>query len=242
MHWLQQSLNQKQYRNYRQLKYLFYALWLLGFNAAAETVRFFYSELPPYEYTTADGGADGIGIREISAVLIAAGFIPTYELYSIQRGLAALQTDIEFTAVVAPSLALRAEFELSTKPVYQIKLGVVRHKNTAKLTQLSSLQQHNYVSLAATSFGYLSDSEQLPAPFFTNQYKVDSLDDALRLIYHQRYPYFLSYFLSEQELKSPFLLFDELKTLPVYLAMAKRHPNAGVLMQRVNQTMLQNSN
>ncbi|WP_156886026.1 hypothetical protein [Rheinheimera baltica] len=173
----------------------------------------------------------------MTSVLNDAGFTAIFELYSIQRGLAALQGDIDFTTIVAPSAALQSEFVLSKLPVYLIKLGVLRLSTTEKLADLSSLQQHDYVSLRATEFAYLPDTFALPTEFFAKQYKVDSLDDALRLIAHERYAYFLSYYLSRQELKYPFLVFDELLTLPVYLAMSKAHPKMEEMMLRIDTAM-----
>ena len=216
------------------MKYLLLLFWMAVFTLQAEPVRFFYSELPPYEQTTADGGVDGIGIRAVTAILKEAGFTPTFELYSIQRGVAALHGDIDFTTVVSPSEALRAEFELSKYPVYTIKLGIVRLAYTTKLTTIADLQQHNYISLRATLFHYLPDIFALSDAFIANQYKVDTLDDAVRLIMHERYPYFLSYYLTEHELKFPFLVFDELLTLPVYLAMSKAHPDVKRMMSRID--------
>ena len=222
------------------MRYLLLSLFMPVLTLQAEPVRFFYSELPPYEQTTADGGAEGIGIRAVTAILNKAGFTPTFELYSIQRGVAALHGDIDFTSVVAPSEALKAEFELSKRAVYNIKLGAVRLADTAKLTNLADLQQHNYVSLRSTQFPYLSGAFALSAAFFTNQYKVDNVDDALRLILHQRYSYFLSYYLTEQELTSPFLVFDELLTLPVHLAMSKTHPDVKRMMLRIDTVLSEN--
>jgi hypothetical protein len=203
----------------------------------AEPARFFYSQLPPYEQTNADGQVDGIGIKVVTSVLNNAGFTPIFELYSIQRGLAALRDDIDFTSIVSVPGALQAEFVFSKLPVYSIKLGVLRLRTTTKLTDLSSLQQHDYVSLRATEFAYLPDAFALSPEFFAKRYKVDTLDDALRLITHGRYAYFLSYNLSSQELKSPFLVFDELLTLPVFLAMSTAHPQVERMMQRIDTAM-----
>lgn len=179
----------------------------------AETVRFFYSESPPYEQTNADGSVAGVGISIVSSILTAAGLSPIFELYSIQRGVAALHREVHFTTVV-------------------------RLKHTPKLPHLSTLQPQSLMSLTETSFSYLLEKSHFSGVDFSNHYKVSTLEDALRLILNERYPYFLSYYLSEHELQSPFLVFDELFTLPVYLAMSKTQPDVARLMHQVDQAML----
>ncbi|WP_333606662.1 hypothetical protein [Arsukibacterium sp.] len=204
----------------------------------AETVRFFYSESPPFEQTSADGSAAGLGIIVVSNILTAAGLSPIFELYSIQRGVAALHREVHFTTVVSPTAEFKADFAVSQRPVYSISLGVVRLKHTPKLTHLSTLQPQSLVSLTETSFSYLLEKSDFSGVDFSNHYKVSTLEDALRLIQNKRYPYFLSYYLSEHELQSPFLVFDELLTLPVYLAMSKKQPDVTRLMHQVDQAML----
>ena len=219
------------------VKYLLLLLCLPAQMAHAEPARFFYSELPPYEQTAADGRAEGFGIRIITQILKDADFTPVFELYSIQRGVAALKSDIDFTTIVSPTLEQQAEFTLSKLPVYVIEVGVVRLRNTPALTQLAALQQHHYVSLTATRFFYLHDAFTASPAFLANRYIVSTLDDALRLVMRGRYDYFLSYFLSKQELKNPFLVFDPMMKLPVYLAMANAHPQAEQMMHRIDAVM-----
>jgi ABC-type amino acid transport substrate-binding protein len=221
----------------KMLKYSILIFAMLIPEAQAEPARFFYSELPPYEQTAANGGAEGLGIDAVKAILTEAGFIPSFELFSVQRGLAALQKNIDLTTIVSPTLAQQSEFLFSKLPVYYIKLGVVRLKSTSKLADLVTLQQHHYVSLNDTFFPYLHEYLPSSSAFFANQYNVATLDDALRLISHGRYDYFLSYYLTEQELQSPFLVFDPLSTLPVYLAMSKTHPDAEKMLQRVDAAL-----
>jgi len=204
--------------------------------AQAEPVSYFYSDLPPYEFSTAEGQADGIGIDHVRRVLTAAGFQPQFQLFSLQRGLNALQNGIDFSTLVAPTPAQRQQFHISQWPVYSVELGVVRLRTGKRLSALTQLQHYPYLALSDTRFLYLLQRPELAA-FAVKRYDIPSLNDAYRLLLSGRYDYLLCYHASHQVLNNPLLVFDTFETLPVHLVLSRRHPDALRLMQRVDAVL-----
>ena len=204
----------------------------------AEPVTYFYSDLPPYEFSNPRGQAEGLGIDQVRKVLTAAGFQPDFRFYSLQRGLNALDNHIDFTAVVAPSGEQTQQFHLSRLPVYAVELGVVRLRATKRMSSLSQLQHYPYLSLSETRFTFLQQRPELAA-FAVKRYDISNQHDAFRLLLSGRYDYFLSYHASEMALANPMLIFDPLEQLPVHLALSRQHAEAARLMQRVDAVLAQ---
>lgn len=202
----------------------------------AEPVTYFYSHLPPYESANADGVPAGIGIDKVRATLLAAGFQPEFKFYSVSRGLNALRSNIDFTAVVAPSETQKQQFRISQFPIYQVGIGVVRLSSTPAITSLLQLNGAHYLTLSETKFAYLEQRPQL-AQLAALRYDVATLQDAFRLLLKGKYNYFLSYELTDAELTNPVLTFDLLEQQPVHLVLSKQHPAALRLMQRVDAAL-----
>ncbi|MDZ7868580.1 MAG: transporter substrate-binding domain-containing protein [Rheinheimera sp.] len=202
----------------------------------AEPVTYFYSDLPPYEFSNPQGQAEGVGIDQVRKVLTAAGFAPDFRFYSLQRGLNALQQDIDFTAVVAPSGQQAQQFHLSRLPVYAVELGVVRLRTTKRMSYLSQLQHYPYLALSETRFAFLQQRPELAA-FAVKRYDISNQPDAFRLLLSGRYDYFLCYHASEMALANPLLVFDALEQLPVHLVLSRQHAEAARLMQRVDAVL-----
>ena len=205
--------------------------------AHAEPVTYFYSHLPPYEFADAEGFPKGMGIDKVRKALQAAGFQPEFVFFSVSRGLNALHTDIDFTAVVSPSETQKQQFRISKYPIYQVGVGVVRLSSTPMLTSLSQLNHVPYVTLSDTKFAYLQQRPEM-AQLAATRYEVATQQDAFRLILNGKYPYFLSYALTDIELTSHFLHFDALEQQPVHLVLSKQHPDAARLMQRVDTVLI----
>ena len=202
----------------------------------AEPVTYFYSHLPPYEFTNTEGVATGIGINKVREALQAAGFQPEFKFYSVSRGVNALQSSIDFTAVVSPSKVQQQQFRISQYPLYHVGVGVVRLSSTASLQSLRQLNERPYLTLSETKFAYLDQRPEM-SQFKKSRYEVETQQDAFRLILNGKYPYFLSYAMSETELTGSFLVFDVLEQHPVHLVLSKQHPNAERLIQRVNAAL-----
>jgi len=202
----------------------------------AEPVTYFYSHLPPYEFTDAEGVPKGVGIDKVRNALQAAGFAPDFKFFSVSRGLNALHTDIDFTAVVSPSESQKQQFWISKYPIYHVGVGVVRLSSTPMLTSLRQLNQLPYLTLSDTKFAYLQQRPEM-AQLAVNRYEVATQQDAFRLILNGKYRYFLSYALTDIELASRFLHFDALEQQPVHLVLSKHHPDAERLMQRVDAVL-----
>lgn len=217
---------------------LLVAVWLCSLSVQAEPVTYFYSNLPPFEYTNSDGAAEGLGISHVDKVLRQAGFQPTFEFYSLSRGLQALENHIDFSAVVAPTPAQRQTLKISTAPVYLAELGVVRLRSSKRLSSLEQLQHYPYLALSETRFAFLQERPELAA-FAVKRYDISSQQDAYRLLLSGRYDYYLCYHASDVALSNPMLEFDRFEQLPVYLMLSRQHPDADRLMQRVDQAMLQ---
>lgn len=211
---------------------------LLCLPAHAEQVSYFYSDLPPYEYTNPDGHAEGLGISQVTKVLQKAGFQPKFQFYSVSRGLNALQDDIDFSAVVAPTPEQRHELKISAAPLYMVELGVVRLSGSKRLSSLEQLQHYPYLALSDTRFTYLQLRPELAA-FAVKRYDIGNVPDAYRLLLSGRYDYFLCYHASEVALSNPMLTFDSFEQLPVYLVLSAQNPDAARLMQRVDSAMNQ---
>lgn len=214
------------------------AIWLCSLSVLAEPVTYFYSDLPPFEYTNSDGTAEGLGINRVGQLLRQAGFQPTFEFYSLSRGLQALENHIDFSAVVAPTPAQRQTLKISTAPVYLAELGVVRLRSSKRLSSLEQLQHYPYLALSETRFAFLQQRPELAA-FAVKRYDINSQQDAYRLLLSGRYDYYLCYHASEVALSNPMLVFDSFEQQPVYLVLSRQHPDADRLMQRVDQAMLQ---
>lgn len=217
---------------------LLVAAWLCSLSVQAEPVTYFYSNLPPFEYTNSDGAAEGLGISHVDKVLRQAGFQPTFEFYSLSRGLQALENHIDFSAVVAPTPAQRQTLKISAAPVYLAELGVVRLRSSKRLSSLEQLQHYPYLALSETRFAFLQERPELAA-FAVKRYDISSQQDAYRLLLSGRYDYYLCYHASDVVLSNPMLEFDRFEQLPVYLMLSRQHPDADRLMQRVDQAMLQ---
>ena len=211
---------------------------LLAGPGHAEPVTYFYSDLPPYEFSNPQRQADGLGIIQVRKVLTAAGFQPEFQFYSLQRGLNALENDIDFTAVVAPSGQQTQQFHLSRLPVSAVELGVVRLRATKRMTSLNQLQHYPYLALSETRFTFLLQRPELAA-FAVKRYDISNQPDAFRLLLSGRYDYFLCYHASEMALANPMLVFDPLEQLPVHLALSRQHPEAARLMLRVDAVLAQ---
>ena len=222
---------------YNRLRHIFFALAaLLCLRLQAEPVSYFYSELPPYEYSNSAGAAEGIGIEKVKKVLLSAGFQPAFQFYSVSRGLNALQHDIDFSAVVAPTAEQRQQLKVSAAPIYLAELGVVRLRSTQSLNTLAQLKQYPYVALSDTRFAYLQQRPAL-AGINANRYEISNQQDAYRLLISGRYNYYLCYHASSVALSNPMLIFDSLEQIPVYLVLSKKNPDVDRLMQRVDQAM-----
>lgn len=215
---------------------LFAVAWLVSLPALAEPVSYFYSDLPPYEYTNSDGAAEGLGISQVDKLLRQAGFQPQFQFYSLSRGLQALENHIDFSAVVAPTLTQRREFRISAAPVYLTELGVVRLRSSKRLSSLEQLQHYPYLALSETRFVFLQQRPELAA-LAVKRYDISNQHDAYRLLLSGRYDYYLCYHASEVALNNPLLTFDSFEQLPVYLVLSRQHPNADRLMQRVDAAM-----
>ncbi len=202
----------------------------------AEPVTYFYSHLPPFESANADGVPSGIGIDKVRETLQAAGFQPDFKFFSVSRGLNALHTKIDFTAVVSPSAMQKQQFRVSQFPIYQVGIGVVRLSSTPAITSLLQLHGVHYLALSETKFAYLEQRPEL-TQLATFRYEVATLQDAFRLILNGKYAYFLSYTLTETEMTNPSLNFDQLEQQPVHLMLSKQHPDATLLMQRVDAAL-----
>ena len=221
----------------KRLRHICFGLFtLLSLRLQAEPVSYFYSELPPYEYSNAAGGAAGIGIEKIRKILTDAGFQPEFRFYSVSRGLNALQHDIDFSAVVAPTTEQRQQLKISAAPVYLAEIGVVRLRNTKPLNTLAQLTQYPYVALSDTRFAYLQQRPAL-AGINANRYDIGNQQDAYRLLISGRYKYYLCYHASNLPLSNPMLVFDSLEQIPVYLVLSKQNPDVDRLMQRVDEVM-----
>jgi hypothetical protein len=202
----------------------------------AEPVTYFYSHLPPYEFTDAEGDPKGMGIDTVRKALQAAGFQPEFVFFSVSRGLNALQKDIDFTAIVSPSVAQRQQYRISKYAIYQVEVGVVRLSSTPMLMSLRQLNNLPYLTLSDTKFAYLQQRPEM-AQLAATRYEVATQQDAFRLILNGKYRYFLSYALTDTELTSRFLHFDALEQQPVHLVLSKQHPDAERLMQRVDAVL-----
>lgn len=211
----------------------------LSLSARAEPVSYFYSELPPFEYTNSDGVAEGLGISQVDKLLRHAGFQPKFKFYSLSRGLQALENHIDFSAVVSPTSAQRRELKISAAPIYLVELGVVRLRSSKRLSSLEQLQHYPYLALSDTRFAYLQQRPELAA-FAVKRYDISSQQDAYRLLLSGRYDYYLCYHASEVALSNPLLTFDSFEQLPVYLVLSRQHPAADRLIQRVDAVMAQN--
>ncbi len=216
--------------------WLFAVTWLMSLPALAEPVSYFYSDLPPYEYTNSAGAAEGLGISHVDKLLRQAGFQPQFQFYSLSRGLQALENHIDFSAVVAPTLTQRREFRISAAPVYLTELGVVRLRSGKRLSSLEQLQHYPYLALSETRFAYLQQRPELAA-LAVKRYDIGNQQDAYRLLLSGRYDYYLCYHASEVALNNPLLTFDSFEQLPVYLVLSRQHPDADRLMQRVDAVM-----
>lgn len=212
------------------------ALWLLSLPVWAEPVSYFYSELPPFEYTDSDGAAAGLGITRVEKLLRQAGYQPKFQFYSLSRGLQAMEEHIDFSTVVAPTTTQRQQLKISAAPVYLAELGVVRLRSSKRLSSLEQLQHHPYLALSDTRFAYLQQRPELAA-FAVKRYDISSQQDAYRLLLSGRYDYYLCYHASEVALSNPMLVFDSFEQLPVYLVLSRQHPDADRLMQRVDAVL-----
>lgn len=202
----------------------------------AEPVTYFYSHLPPYELTNANGDASGVGIEKVRQILQAAGFQPEFQFFSVGRGLNALHHNIDFTAIVAPTARQRQQFLMSQLPIYQVGIGVVRLSSTPALQSLTQLSDSAYLVLAETKFSYLHSRDEL-RQLSAMRYEVATLQDAFRLIQSGRYKYFLCYALTEAEINNFFIHFDLLERHSVHLVLSKQHPEGKRLMQRVDAVL-----
>lgn len=212
------------------------ATCLCSLTALAEPVTYFYSDLPPYEFSNSDGAAAGLGIGRVDKLLRQAGFQPKFKFYSLSRGLQALDNHIDFSAVVAPTPAQRQTLKISAAPVYLTELGVVRLRSTKRLSSLEQLQHYPYLALSETRFAFLQLRPELAA-FAVKRYDIGNQQDAYRLLLSGRYDYYLCYHASEVTLSNPMLVFDSFEQLPVYLMLSRQHPDADRLMQRVDAVL-----
>ena len=164
------------------------ATCLCSLSALAEPVTYFYSDLPPFEYSNSDGAATGLGISRVDKLLRQAGFQPTFEFYSLSRGLQALENHIDFSAVVSPTSAQRRELKISAAPIYLVELGVVRLRSSKRLSSLEQLQHYPYLALSETRFAFLQQRPELAA-FAVKRYDISNQQDAYRLLLSGRYDY-----------------------------------------------------
>ncbi len=210
--------------------------WLLSLPLRAEPVSYFYSDLPPFEYSDPTGAATGIGIEQVQKVLQQAGFQVNFQFYSVPRGLSALQQHIDFSAVVAPTPEQRRQLKVSAAPVYLAELGVVRLRSTTRLSTFEQLQHYPYLALSDTRFSFLQQRPELAA-FTVKRYDISNQQDAYRLLLGGKYDYYLCYHASNVALSNPMLTFDSFETLPVHLVLSQQHPHASQLMQRIDAAM-----
>lgn len=218
--------------------------WLLGIGvglitygaSGRQTVSFFYSDLPPYEYTDQQGQAAGIGITQVQSLFLTLGWQVQFHFDSVPRGERALEQAIDFTSVVAPTAAQRQQYLISKFPLYQIELGVLRTQQTPAVSQWADLLKQPYLVLRDTRFAYLQQ-EPFLGQLNARRYEVANTADALRLLNSGRFAYFLCYVSSQQGAPAPWLHVDVLGRYPVFLAVSRQHPQAAHYMQTIDDVL-----
>lgn len=200
---------------------------------AQPSVSFFYSDIPPYEYTNSQGQAAGIAIERVQQLFHAAGWQVIFHFDSVPRGERALEQLVDFTTVVAPTAQQRQQYVISELPLYQIELGVIRTEHSPPVTQWADLLHQPYLVLRDTRFTYLQGDAHW-SQLLALRYEVSNTTDALRLLNSDRFAYFLSYVSSGDAAPAPWLQVDVLGRYPVYLAVSKQHLQAQQFMQNID--------
>ncbi len=202
-------------------------------------VSYFYSQLPPYEFVDDNGEAAGKGIKKVIAIFKQAQLNYHFHYYSINKGISLLQqAKIDFSTVISPNQNIYNDFLVSDNAIYTIELGVIHHKETSAITEISQLNHSNYAALKETSFLFNKISSVLQQQ---NRYNVNSFKQGVHLVKANKLPYFLTYHHSEEVLAHN-ITFNLLITEPVYLIISKLHPQASSLMQKINQAVAQLNN
>ncbi|QOL25678.1 transporter substrate-binding domain-containing protein [Thalassotalea sp. LPB0316] len=204
---------------------------------AQEKIRYFYSSLPPYEYINADNRADGMGIEAIKQLFYQNSPSIEFHFNSINRGIKLLKTgDYDLVSVIAPNEQVQKDFYISNRPLYFVRLGVIRNQSTPSLKDISQLKQQPYVALSSSAFYGLQDKLDTNN---TNgmRYNVDSFEQALQLINAGKVDYFLTYDYPSKTSTLSTNVFDGLVSMPVYIAISKHHPNATALVNLVNDKL-----
>ena len=214
----------------------FLRCWCLGLltvtaiSQAAE-YKYFYSALPPFEYVNESGQADGIAINHMTAIFHEKGHSLSFVYNSINRGIRSLETgEADFASVIEPTGIFLEDFVISNQPIMHIKLGVFRNAEKAPVSNFSELLGDNVVSLENSQFHFLEKYTS----GFPEHVKVDSFENAIQLLSHNKVDYLLSYEYTAYPTKASAIEFDTLLSLPVYLAISKKHPRVTQLVKEID--------
>lgn len=210
-----------------------WCLGLLTFTAILQSAeyKYFYSALPPFEFVNESGQADGIAIRHINTIFHENCDSLSFVYNSINRGIRSLETgEADFASVIEPTGVFLEDFVISNEPVMHIKLGVFRDVTKAPVSSFSELLGDNVVSLENSQFHFLEKyTTGLP-----EHVKVDSFENAIQLLSHNKVDYLLSYEYSTYPIEIKNITFDTLLSLPVYLAISKKHPRLEELVKEIH--------
>lgn len=160
----------------------------------------------------------------------------SFELDSVPRGIKKLETGIyDYTTAVEPSAGIRQRFLISNRPLYRIRLVVIRRTESEPIPSVGELVSHPFAVLSGNDFHYL-DPFKVTLRNTPNRYDVLSVNRGIELVQGKRLDYFLTYYDEALPLSEP-LIYDLLVEKPVYVVVSRLHPAANALLKHVNDAL-----
>lgn len=202
-----------------------------------DALSFFYSEFPPLEYQNKQGVPDGEIIAAVTKVFATANSKVEFNYQSLARGIKLIkQGKIDFVAVINPNETIYNDYYVVKKPFYFINLVALRLSNTKEIATLDDLATKRFAILNDASFFYLVDKH--PQVFGNDSaYKASNFLAAKRMLESNRIDHFLTYDSQNETLSESEFGYDHLASLPVHFMVAKSHPNALSIVERLNSVM-----
>lgn len=203
-------------------------------NTLPQTITYFYTNQPPFEFVSKDGVASGIAAEKAQHLFANTPYSLAFAFDSLNRGIDNLHAGrYDISTAVSPTKALHRTFYISNKPLYFINLSAIRKHDTTPVTQIEQISTVAYAALSENSFTFIERYLQAQHPL-SKRYDVKTFSQGVRLVELDKLPYFLTYLTDQQTDYGDALTTDLLMQLPVYIIVSKHHPHASAIIETVN--------